>query len=65
MDGYTEYTVRVMPKHPAWNERDGWTVTVQARSKREAIKAARRMTKTNGDDIADGGFTYRTEDAST
>lgn len=58
---YKDFTVRVTPEFPAWNERDGWTVQVRARSKREAIKAARQITKNNGDDVADGRFFYRTE----
>lgn len=35
------YDVRVTPKFPAWNQKDGWVEQVSARSKKEAVKMVR------------------------
>lgn len=42
------YTVTVRKQHPAWDERDGFTVQVVAKSKSEAIKRARRQMEDAG-----------------
>lgn len=42
------YKVTVTVQHPAWNERDGFTFYVEASTKAEAIKAARRENQRDG-----------------
>lgn len=44
----TRYEVRLMFRYPAWDERDGIAYEVNARSKREAIAAARRQADRDG-----------------
>jgi hypothetical protein len=50
------YKVHVRFKHPAWDERDGYCVYVESRSKSDAIKSARRQMR----DAGHGGVKYFT-----
>ena len=42
------YRVTVRVQYPAWNEREGFIFYVEATSKRNAIKAARRLNGIGG-----------------
>lgn len=45
---FKTYEVKATPKFAAWDERNGWTITVRARTKAEAIKDARREIRDAG-----------------
>lgn len=47
-DDYATFTVLMTWQYPAWNERDGATYTVTARTKAEAVKRARRIAEDHG-----------------
>ena len=42
------YTVTLTFRYPAWDEREGLRYTVEADSKREAVKRARRQADRDG-----------------
>ena len=43
MAEYKTYTVHARKKFPAWNESDGWDFVLEARTKAEATKEARKL----------------------
>ena len=45
---FRKYDVKVTFKFPAWDEKEGFTVQVYARTKAEANKRARRMIEDDG-----------------
>ena len=57
-----EYRVTVTVQHPAWNERDGITFYVEAMSKADAIRRARRANAEGGQIYSQHGrATWRAE----
>ena len=42
------YLVTLRYQHPAWDERDGLTYTVEAEGKAQAIRRARRQAEADG-----------------
>ena len=48
MTTYLSYRVIVRVQYPAWNEQDGVVFYVEAASKRDAIKQARRLNEQGG-----------------
>ncbi len=60
-----EYKVTVTVQHPAWNERDGITFYVEATSKADAIRRARRANEEGGQIHREQGrATWRAEIAN-
>lgn len=51
------YTVLVTPKHPAWDQRDGWKEEVYTSSKEKAVKMVRR--RVAAEMLCEGGFSCK------
>jgi hypothetical protein len=51
---FKTFRVVAKPKFPAWDEKNGWSLEIRARSRSEAIQRARREIR----DAGHGGVIY-------